>query len=368
MTEPASLLIATAEPVNLPPPVSDSRPAPKGPIRIESNFHPVTAAALLAETPEPMVWIWESYLPKGALVLLVAYMKVGKSTLAYPLALAVAQGRPFLGYATTQTPVLLLAVEEHPRDVRQRLERFGLRKDDAVHVHRGRLTPSDRVDIERYIREHGIGLVLLDTLSRYWQIKDENDNAQVMERISPFIDLAHETGATIVLVHHESKAGGAGGRGIRGGSALLAAVDQALMLEKRKGHAQARRRILRAIGRYDETPDELVIELADGEYRRVGTLVEASRGADTETVLAALSDAPCRPETIATTTGLSLRRVRAALAALGGDPAKVRRQGTGRRGNPFTYCRPAPDSIQSGADPMGPESNGNGPAPDESGR
>ena len=37
---------------------------------------------------------------------------------------------------------------------------------------------------EAALKVADIGLVILDTLSRYWEIKDENDNAQVMEKIN----------------------------------------------------------------------------------------------------------------------------------------------------------------------------------------
>src|SRR5262245_32180576 len=117
------------------PPKVDSIPSLKERVGRESNFNPVKASELLMQEPEPLTWLWDSYLPVGSLSLLAAYMKVGKSTFAYALAVAVAQGRPFLDYGTKQGPVLILAVEEHPRDVRRRLERFGLSKSDPLYVH-----------------------------------------------------------------------------------------------------------------------------------------------------------------------------------------------------------------------------------------
>jgi hypothetical protein len=49
-------------------------------------------------------WIWHRMLPSGGLCLLAAYMKVGKSTLAYALGAAVAQGKPFLGQSARCGP------------------------------------------------------------------------------------------------------------------------------------------------------------------------------------------------------------------------------------------------------------------------
>src|SRR5215470_15046573 len=99
----------------------------KGGTRSGKKLHIVTATELLAEAPAVLRWVWKPFLPEGCLALLAAFMKVGKSTFAYALAVALAQGRSFLGFTTQRAGVLILAVEEHERDVRLRLERFGMR-------------------------------------------------------------------------------------------------------------------------------------------------------------------------------------------------------------------------------------------------
>lgn len=104
---------------------------------MDTNFRPLPVADLLSLEPKPVRWVWEPFLPEGGLALLVAFMKVGKTTFAYALAAAVAQGRPFLGFPTKRGGVLLLALEEHPRDVRLRLKRFGIRP-----ARRGARSPS----------------------------------------------------------------------------------------------------------------------------------------------------------------------------------------------------------------------------------
>ncbi|MBI4240238.1 MAG: AAA family ATPase, partial [Candidatus Rokubacteria bacterium] len=249
-------------------PQSDSIPPPRGGVGNESNFRPVSAAELLAREPEAVAWVWEPFLPEGGLALLAAFMKVGKSTFAYALAVAVAQGRPFLGYPTRQGGVLILAVEEHPRDVKLRLQRFGMRPEDPIYVHAAPLE-STRVTLHtlrEFVLERGVSLVLLDTLGRFWRVTDENANAEVVRQVSPLLDLARETGAAVLLIHHERKSGGEDGRGIRGGSALFGLVDQALLLDRGQGGAEPRR-VLRTLGRYDETPRELILELDEDEYR-----------------------------------------------------------------------------------------------------
>src|SRR5438094_1400525 len=87
-------------------------------------LQPRSASDILTATPELVPWLWESYLPKGALTVLAAQPKVGKSTLVYPLTRAIVRGERFLGYATAKTPVLILS-EERTWDLRQRIEFFG---------------------------------------------------------------------------------------------------------------------------------------------------------------------------------------------------------------------------------------------------
>lgn len=335
--------------------LQNSIPPPKGGVGKETNFCPVSAAELLSGEPEPIPWVWEPFLPEGGLALLVAFMKVGKSTFVYALAVAVAQGQPFLGYPTKQGGVLILAVEEHPRDVKLRLRNFGMRPEDPIYVHTGRLDNSEATlnTLKDFIIDKGIKLVILDTLGRFWSLYDENNNAEVVRQVSPLLDLARETDAVVLLVHHERKSGGEQGRGIRGGSALFGLVDQALMLERPQGQ-KGSKRTLKALGRYADTPGEVILELVGNEYRKLGTPGELSEEAVRVKVLAALTDEAQTLESLAQKAGLSEKATKKALEALGNQ---VVREGKGVKGDPHTYRRASSDSIPSQPLPIGEETN-----------
>ncbi len=327
----------------------------KSQIGKETNFRPVKAADLLAYEPEPVIWIWEPFIPEGALALLVGYTKNGKTTFAYALAVAVAQGHPFLDFPTKQGGVLILAVEEHPRDVERRLRRFGMQPEDPLHVHAGRLDNSLNTlrEIREFIITNGIGLVILDTLARYWNITDENDNSMVVRLVSPLLDLARETGVAMLLVHHERKTGGEDGRAIRGGSALLGLVDQALLLDRRQG-GESTQRVLRTLGRYDETPRELILALVGDEYLKLGSPEELDLEAARRKVWEALSEEPRDVKTLAHESGLKDKQVRKALEALGD---RVIRESEGKKNNPYTYRRATPNSIRSQSTSIWEETN-----------
>ena len=66
----------------------------------------VSVADLLREPPEAERWLVDGIVPCGALTLVSAAPKVGKSTAMRCLSVAVARGQPWLGRRTVQGPVL----------------------------------------------------------------------------------------------------------------------------------------------------------------------------------------------------------------------------------------------------------------------
>jgi hypothetical protein len=329
----------------------DSLLSPKGEFEKERIFAPKGLNDLLNDRTPTITWVLQSYLPEGGLILLAAFPKVGKSTFAYHLAIAVARGEEFLGFATRQGAVLILAVEEHPRDVKVRLLKLGARPEDPIHVHVGQLDSNARTfsALTDFIRKEHIRLVILDTLAQFWQISDENDNAQVLHRIAPFLTLARDTNAAVLLIYHERKMHGDGGRAIRGGSALLGAVDQALLLDHRQG-GNSSQRILRSVGRYDDTPRQLILEQIGFTYRALGTPHDVGLAAAAEAVTDALSSGAQTIRALMATTGLTDKQVRTALDSLGDA---VVRSGAGKKGAPFTYKRSPGNAIHSEAQPKG---------------
>jgi len=171
--------------------------------------------------------------------------------------------------------------------------------------------------------------------------------------IAPLLQLARDTGVTVLLVHHERKAGGEEGKSIRGGSALFGLVDQALILERRPG-GNTSQRILRAFGRYSETPSEVVLDYQSYEYRLLGAIKDVDREAQTTRLLAVLSDEPQTIPAIAEAAALTERQARGLLQLLE-EHGRVLRGGGGVKNDPYSYRRAASDSFPADPHPKGKE-------------
>lgn len=219
-------------------------------------------------------WVWEGFIPFSAVSLLEAGPKAGKTTLLAHLFGAISRGEPsFLGAGLTPTKVLI--VTEEPRSVwKGRLDQYGL-NPDLIHVQAGqgqsprpfRGNPTDDewkgfVDhLVHQVRDRGYGLVVIDTLDKFWPVEDENSATQVNRSLVPLRSVADE-GAAVLLVHHSNKSGGKDGRSIRGSSAIGGFADVIITLER---VSKPNRRRVTVLSRYENRPRQ-DFELTEGGY------------------------------------------------------------------------------------------------------
>ena len=80
-------------------------------------FRLVRLSDLLSLPEVPIDWVLDGMLAVGTISAVVAKPKVGKSTFARGLCLAVAKGSEFLGRRTRQGPCIYLALEERVEEV-----------------------------------------------------------------------------------------------------------------------------------------------------------------------------------------------------------------------------------------------------------
>jgi AAA domain/Bifunctional DNA primase/polymerase, N-terminal len=302
----------------------------------EGGLGLVALGDLLAEPDEAHTWVVDQRLPSAGLGLLAGKPKAGKSTAARCLALAVARGKPWLGFATTQGPVVYLALEEKRAEVRQHFRGLGATAEDPIFI----LCSSAPLDalarLRREAEQRRPVLIIIDPLFRLVRVDDGNDYATMTAALEPLMVLARETGAHVLLVHHLGKGERAGADAILGSTAILGAVDTALLM--RRGD---RYRTLESIQRYGEDLEEISVEL-DPVTRNVhagGTRAEAELADAARLILECLAGV-YGPVTEAELDGaIECRRQlwKRALRDLVGT-GTVLRTGRGGKTDPFRYC------------------------------
>ncbi len=288
-------------------------------------------AAADAEGPD---WLVDGLLPVAGMSLSVARPKTGKSTLARALAVAVCQGRPFLGRGVRQGPVLLISLEDRLRDVARHLRRLGLRPEDPL------LVASEKTDLRQvrsWVEEHRPVLVVVDTIGRLVRMREVSEYGQVLEALDGLLALARQSGAHLHLLHHSPK-GGDGRDPVDaplGSTAFAGTADVVLHLKR----AQGGTRTIASVQRVGEDlPESVLILGEDGCPDLTGTKREYQVRQVAEEIVTFLAGCD-EPQT--TRNVLDALEGRTELKLAGLDllvaEGRVRREGTGRRGDPYRF-------------------------------
>jgi len=173
----------------------------------QKEFWPelISAKNLLSMPPDPTRWIWTQCLPVGGCSILVSKPKVGKTTLAANLSIAVSRGLPFLGRDTQKSPVAYLSLDASLPEITENLTALGLRESDPIFIHAGS-APRDTVRwLMQRVKENGVRLVVIDTLQRLFKFKDVNDYALVTNTMEPLLEEARAQNVHLLITHHAKK-------------------------------------------------------------------------------------------------------------------------------------------------------------------
>jgi hypothetical protein len=230
---------------------------------------------LLNSDPEPETWYVHKVIPQKSFVMLTSYPKGGKTTLVYPMLMAIASGEPFAGLDTVHAPILLLAVEEHREMVKRRLLKFkDGQKIEDLYVWTGNYPWDKSLDgqkaLEAFIAEKGIKILVIDTLARLVLFEDESDGSEVTIKMDPFLKLRDKYDMTIIVLHHSRKnmyEETDAIKSARGSGALVANPDLVISLEKYNKSETPNSRRLSFQGRYDESFDYLILDFDKVENR-----------------------------------------------------------------------------------------------------
>src|SRR5207302_6609398 len=133
-----------------------------------------------------------------------------KSTLLTYVLASIASGTPCLGEPVTAQPVLLLDLEQHVSLTRRKFAELALSPEALarIHIYNGP-TFDDLRRLEATIRETGATVLCIDSLSRFLQLEDENDNAAITEAWERFMaTVVRPTNVCVAAIHHDRKSGG----------------------------------------------------------------------------------------------------------------------------------------------------------------
>ena len=189
----------------------------------------------LAGLPK-MSWRIKGVLPERGLAALYGPSGAGKSFLVLDMLAAVAAGGRWHGYLCKPAPVVYVALEGEA-GLAQRVAAYRqYHGGNLTNVHFltagfGLLSPGAVTDLAHLILNAGGAgaVVCIDTLNQATPGADENTSADMGKAIAACKALQHLVSGLVLLVHHTGKTEG---RGLRGHSSLLAALDAAVEITR----------------------------------------------------------------------------------------------------------------------------------------
>jgi energy-coupling factor transporter ATP-binding protein EcfA2 len=200
----------------------------------------MTVADLLALPSEPIPPLIDGLVFKGAITVFIGETSVGKTTLFYHMATALAKGEPFLNrpiakpyrvlFIDAETPIPLAKaklgdlIDPHDGAAKRFywLRLSGLSADDQQAC-------DQLLDIVRQIQPD---VVFVDPLNAVMLVEDFNDEAEARKQLQPWKRIADEFGCAIVLSAHPPKdRSRKGAARWRGSFARAEIVDIAFNLE-----------------------------------------------------------------------------------------------------------------------------------------
>jgi hypothetical protein len=242
-------------------------------------------------------WAWEGYLAKSELTLCSALPKVGKSTLIAHFLKCLQNGESLAGQPIKKSKVLVISEESKGIWARKR-DDLELEGDIWIIPQPFTEKPSYRQWIDlieftaEFCKKNAIDLVIIDTITSFWHVRDEGNAPEVQAALLP-LNLLTNAGIGVLIVHHHRKAGGEEGIASRGSTAFGSAVSIVLEItRKERDNPNNSQRVLKTFSRFEESPPEIVIELVGDKYETLGTSAEVSRQARLDKVLSIIPVAP----------------------------------------------------------------------------
>lgn len=279
-----------------------------------NSLETFTASELIQRSFPESRWAIPEILPEG-LIILAGSPKIGKSWLAFGLALSVAAGGKALGgYSANQGQVLYLALEDSQRRLQHRLMKL---TDEKPNTNLENLSFSDfinrydqggRRELERWLAEHpNCLLVIIDTLARFTPAPNGRMNAYDNDSrvLSDIQKLALEKKIALVLITHLRKQTTNDPlEQVMGSMGVTGTADAIWLLKRHRGSREGKLHIL---GR-DIEEQELAVEFETEtcQWKTLGNAARHQLGKQRKQILEYLEQAkePVGPKEVAQALGL----------------------------------------------------------------
>jgi len=237
------------------------------------------------EALPPPRWLIPGLLVESSLAVIYGAPESGKSFLAVDMAMAVAGGMAWHGRAVERGAVLYIAAEGAPglgkRMRAWKVERHAQGSNFRLHLMRDELNLAVEKDggarafAQAVIEELGpLRLIVIDTLNQTSAGADENSAKDMGCYIASMKRLRDATGAAVVVVHHSGKDPG---KGMRGSSALLGAMDTTVEVERDKDRQSIKVAVQKQKDAEREVPMRFNLEkVADSLVLRATVMTDAA--------------------------------------------------------------------------------------------
>ena len=184
--------------------------------------------------PERIHWLWPGHLAAGKLSLLIGDPGLGKSTLTCEIVARFSRGEAFPGAEAPSSPIVggLCCPEDDPADtIRPRLDAAGMDEQRVFVIDDVRTIPDDLPKLEELIRQHSIGLVVLDPIMSFLSGKHDSHRDQDVRRaLTPLVELAQRTNCAVLAVMHQNKRQGVAAMYRAGGSIGFVGLARTAMM------------------------------------------------------------------------------------------------------------------------------------------
>jgi hypothetical protein len=204
-----------------------------------SVLEPLDLRTMMVTDPPPIKWVWEDYVAAGTLNLLHGDAGLGKSLISLAIAARTTVGIPLLDRDVTAGNVVMIDAENSLDEIHRRIRSAFDRISNVDRFTYYRTTQtilgSHDAMVELFAtvkHETDADLIILDSQRALWD-GDEREQAEAGRMLRSLARVAEGSGAAILVIHHDTKAGQ-----YSGSSDISAAVTGSRLHLKRAARAE----------------------------------------------------------------------------------------------------------------------------------